>query len=76
MASIGHPLVGDSVYGRGGRRSKDLAPDQRVALVAFPRQALHAYLLGFYHPATGDRLEFRSIMPYDFNMLLNSLEVM
>ena len=75
MASIGHPLVGDRTYGRvpktppGGRVSP---ADQ--ALMAFPRQALHAYLLGFFHPATGERLLFESTIPRDFKELIRSLE--
>jgi len=75
MASIGHPLVGDPVYGRSRHaKLKALTPEQRAALTEFPRQALHAFQLGFTHPITGERLTFSSDEPYDFNALVSSLE--
>jgi 23S rRNA pseudouridine1911/1915/1917 synthase len=75
LASIGHPLVGDAVYGRGRvARGKGLTPDLRAALAAFPRQALHAFRLGFTHPVTGDQLTFESDSPHDFNALISLLE--
>jgi 23S rRNA pseudouridine1911/1915/1917 synthase len=64
MAFAGHPLVGDTVYGR--RRSDG-------ALGAFPRQALHAETLGFVHPATGAALRFTSPLPADMERLLDDL---
>src|SRR3546814_8837062 len=57
MASRGHPLVGDVVYGGGRRGGND--PAATLAR-GFPRQALHAETLGFDHPRTGDPLDFRS----------------
>lgn len=72
MASLGHPLVGDPVYGRPGGRT--LRPEIRSVLTAFPRQALHAFLLGFFHPITREALLFRSDTPQDFNDLTTSLE--
>ena len=54
LASIGHPLMGDDVYGPGFRtKMQHLAPEARAALAALGRQALHAYLLGLGHPARG-----------------------
>jgi len=72
MTHIGHPVVGDPLYGsgmklKGGKR----APD---ALRTFPRQALHAAELGFTHPVTGDTLHFKSPLPDDFSNLINELE--
>jgi len=65
LAHIGHPLVGDPVYGgRAGRR----------APVSFPRQALHARHLGFVHPATGEVLSFDSPLPPDMTKLSSTLE--
>jgi 23S rRNA pseudouridine1911/1915/1917 synthase len=65
LASIGHPLVGDPVY---GRRSAQLrAVLQRTG---FRRQALHAAVLGFDHPVTRDRLRFTSDMPPDMRELI------
>ncbi|MCP5367962.1 MAG: RluA family pseudouridine synthase [Hyphomicrobiales bacterium] len=74
MAHIGHPLVGDPVYGRGrAARRAGLPAVARAALAAFPRQALHAYLIGFSHPVTGEALRFESDLPPDFNELVEIL---
>lgn len=77
MTSLGHPLLGDAVYGRPRpARIKGMDELCRKALAEFPRQALHAYLLGFKHPTTGDRLSFESSMPIDISGLLKFLETM
>ena len=47
-----------------------------VAIAGFPRQALHARLLGFIHPVTGERLSFASPMPADMAGLLVNLELL
>jgi 23S rRNA pseudouridine1911/1915/1917 synthase len=64
MASIGHPLVGDPVYGK--RKSADPVLD------AFPRQALHAWRLALIHPATGAEMAWESALPEDFSSLLEA----
>lgn len=75
MTSQGHPLVGDQTYGRQrSQRLKPLSPEARDRLFSFPRQALHAYLLGFSHPSTGERLSFERGIAYDINALLKFLE--
>jgi len=68
MASIGHPLVGDPVYGRSGR-----AHGKRLKELQFHRQALHAAELDFVHPVTKNRLSFASPMPPDMQELFNAL---
>jgi 23S rRNA pseudouridine1911/1915/1917 synthase len=74
MASIGHPLLGDSVYGSGFKTKAALLGDRAVsALAALGRQALHASVLGFDHPATGETLRFESAPPKDFARLLKAL---
>jgi 23S rRNA pseudouridine1911/1915/1917 synthase len=74
MASIGHPLLGDSVYGSGFKTKAALLGDGAVAaLDALGRQALHASVLGFEHPATGETLRFESPPPKDFARLLKAL---
>jgi 23S rRNA pseudouridine1911/1915/1917 synthase len=65
MASIGHPLVGDPVYGR--RRSGDALLD------AFPRQALHAFRLGLIHPHSGEAMRWEVSLPDDIAALLATL---
>lgn len=59
MASLGHPLVGDAVYG-----------GNRPGGPAFGRQALHARRLGLFHPASGAPMEWESPLPADFAELL------
>lgn len=67
IAHIGHPLVGDPVYLRRiPVASRNLPAGLREALLAFPRQALHAASLGFLHPITRKNLSFQSDPPEDF----------
>jgi 23S rRNA pseudouridine1911/1915/1917 synthase len=68
LAHIGHPLIGDPVY--GGRPARTA----RRAGIAFSRQALHANRLGFAHPQTGQTLRFESPLPADMAALVHSLE--
>ena len=68
MASIGHPLVGDPVYGRTRESHKALLKD-----LGFARQALHAGILGFNHPISGEFLKFESPIPSDIQLLLTRL---
>jgi 23S rRNA pseudouridine1911/1915/1917 synthase len=74
LASIGHPLIGDAVYGAGFRtKANQLGPQARAAVAALGRQALHAYLLFIEHPSQGTNLEFRSELPDDLRCLRHSL---
>lgn len=68
LASIGHPLLGDPVYGR-------TPPALRPVLqrLSFRRQALHAAELGFVHPVTGERAHFVSRLPDDMRTLIDEL---
>lgn len=70
MASIGHPLVGDPVYGRGKTAHRKL-----LNQLDFKRQALHAAHLGFIHPVTKGRLSFDSALPSDMQELFTALGV-
>lgn len=70
MASIGHPLLGDPVYGRSRPEHRDI-----LRRLAFERQALHAARLGFIHPVTGGALTFDSPIPSDMQRLLSCLRV-
>ncbi|HEU4877414.1 MAG TPA: RluA family pseudouridine synthase [Sphingomicrobium sp.] len=70
LASIGHPLVGDPVYGRTRKEHRQLLKD-----LAFERQALHATRLGFIHPVTKRRLSFDSVLPSDMQELFSALGV-
>lgn len=74
LAHIGHPLVGDPVYLRRiPAASRALPEASRTALLAFPRQALHAASLEFHHPVTGSVLTFRAEPPKDMRGLLAAL---
>ncbi len=70
MASIGHPLIGDPVYGRNRPEHRDVL--QRLE---FRRQALHAARLGFIHPVTSATMAFETKMPHDMYDLLTALGV-
>jgi 23S rRNA pseudouridine1911/1915/1917 synthase len=67
LAHIGHPVVGDYLYGggRGGRR--------RGQGIACPRQFLHAYRLGFHLPSDGQWVTFESALPVDLEQVLDTL---
>ena len=75
MAAIGHPLVGDPVYGSRKRLPGGLNDRMRTALAGFPRQALHAAALRFRHPRSNAMLEFTSELPSDFSKLAADLEL-
>ncbi len=75
LAHRGHPIVGDTVYlRRTPAAARLLREAAREALLAFPRQALHAAVLGFRHPATGRVLRFESPPPADLAGLLVLLD--
>jgi 23S rRNA pseudouridine1911/1915/1917 synthase len=69
-------VVGDPVYLRRiPAVSRSVPEPTRGLLLDFPRQALHATLLGFKHPRTGEMLEFRTDPPPDFQNLLQALDL-
>jgi 23S rRNA pseudouridine1911/1915/1917 synthase len=78
LSSLGHPLLGDPLYGGGFKTKANKLDDAgRAALRALDRQALHAAVLGFAHPMTGEPLRFTSELPKDMaalEMALDALE--
>jgi 23S rRNA pseudouridine1911/1915/1917 synthase len=74
LAERGHAVIGDPVYGTRAGRAAPRWGAIGARIAAFPRQALHARLLGFTHPQTGERLSFDSAPPADFRELLSDLE--
>jgi 23S rRNA pseudouridine1911/1915/1917 synthase len=75
LAHIGHPLIGDPVYGPGFKtKAVRLGPQSQAALAALDRQALHAYLLALEHPKNGAILEWNSDLPEDLASLRNRLK--
>jgi 23S rRNA pseudouridine1911/1915/1917 synthase len=65
LASVGLPIAGDPVYGRGGRDRAEPGLD---------RPALHARVLGLVHPKSGERLRFEAELPADFAARIAALE--
>ena len=71
---IGHALIGDPVYGTQRQVPGRLAGTELAeGLETFPRQALHAAILGFEHPVSGENLHFEADLPPDMNHLLSLL---
>jgi 23S rRNA pseudouridine1911/1915/1917 synthase len=77
MAHLGCPLIGDPLYGKQrGFKLEGAGPAQdaaKAAVEAFPRQALHAAVLGFVHPVTGESHRFEAPLPADMAGLLAAL---
>ena len=73
LAYIGHPLVGDPLYGGRRQLTAGTSGEQREALSRFGRQALHAARLQFEHPATGSSIDVESPLPADFSALLETM---
>jgi 23S rRNA pseudouridine1911/1915/1917 synthase len=70
LSHIGHPLLGDSVYGPHFKtKANQLGPQSQTALAALGRQALHAYLLALEHPRSGDVLHWESPLPEELLLL-------
>lgn len=77
LAHIGHPIMGDETYATGFKtKAGRLSEDARNALEALGRQALHAAVLGFTHPATGETLRFEAPLPPDIARLVAALRKM
>ena len=77
MSHIGHPLIGDRDYGAAFRTKANRLPEPVKAVVdAFPRQALHAAMLAFEHPATGEVMRFEADMPQDMQALAEAMRAL
>jgi 23S rRNA pseudouridine1911/1915/1917 synthase len=75
MAHRGHSVVGDPLYGGGSRNRLRGAPEAvRQRLAAVESQLLHAFLIGFRHPKTGDFMRFENEIPLEINALICELD--
>ena len=75
MSHIGHPLIGDQDYGKHFQTKENtLDEPARSVVKEFKRQALHAAILGFKHPDSGEHLRFRAPLPQDMTVLLESMQ--
>ena len=76
LQHIGHPVAGDAVYGGEQRALNDADTGVlKQALAQLKRQALHARLLGFEHPVTGESLTFSAPMPEDMQRVVDALQM-
>jgi 23S rRNA pseudouridine1911/1915/1917 synthase len=76
LTHLGHPLIGDPSYGKSRQAPRPKTTAQEVAFAAaanFPRQALHAYILGFQHPTLHKTMRFESPWPADLAGLISAL---
>ncbi len=73
LASIGHPLLGDTLYGRKGRAGAFQDPLIKECLKKMGRQALHSFRLKFLHPKTGEPVEFMAPLPPDMEEVIKTL---
>jgi 23S rRNA pseudouridine1911/1915/1917 synthase len=74
MAHLGHPVLGDPLYGRQRQLAQHAPPELLAAIEALQGQALHAIRLSFTHPTTGETMEFQAPLPEDFRQVLDLLE--
>lgn len=73
MTHLGHPVLNDSTYGAGFITSaRNLSEEAQTALAKISRQALHAAVLGFEHPETGEPMHFETPMPPAFEALIKA----
>ncbi|WP_426688607.1 23S rRNA pseudouridine(1911/1915/1917) synthase RluD [Rhodanobacter ginsengiterrae] len=73
LTHVGHPLVGDPLYGGGLKLPKGASAELASTLRGFRRQALHAEKLSFIHPATGEAISFSAERPEDQRLLIEAL---
>jgi 23S rRNA pseudouridine1911/1915/1917 synthase len=76
LSDLGHPVAGDPEY--GGKRKANIITDPavRAKVKALGRQMLHAWKLGIVHPVTGEKMEFTSEPPRDFQELVSLLDAL
>jgi 23S rRNA pseudouridine1911/1915/1917 synthase len=74
LTSIGHPVIGDPQYGKSPlKRLPSVSAELSQTIANFRRQALHAEILGFKHPSSGEWIEFSAPIPTDFQKLLKAI---
>ena len=74
LTSIGHPVIGDPQYGKSPlKRLQSVSVELSQTIANFRRQALHAEILGFKHPSSGEWVEFLVPIPADFQKLLKAI---
>ena len=75
LTSIGHPVIGDPQYGKSPlKQLSGISTELSQTITNFKRQALHAEILGFEHPVSGEWLEFKAPFPDDYKILLKAIQ--
>ena len=75
LTSIGHPVIGDPQYGKSPlKRLPSVSAELSQTIANFRRQALHAEILGFKHPSSGEWVEYSAAIPDDFQQLLKAIK--
>lgn len=74
LSELGHPILGDSLYGSDPRAKQLKSKNLQKEILSLPRIALHAAVLGFKHPSTGEVLSFKKEWPQDMNSVLEFLK--
>lgn len=75
MSYLQHPLLGDIAYGGRARIPKGASKELTTMIRSFDRQALHAVMLKFVHPITGEEVEFHAPVPNDMVVMAEALRV-
>ena len=73
MSHAGNNVFGDKKYKKRFKKFKNINKDLEKDLLKLDRQFLHAKILGFFHPKTGEEMEFSSILPQDLENILKKL---
>lgn len=73
MSYLQHPLLGDTAYGGRARIPTGASEEVTAMIRGFDRQALHAVMLRFEHPITGEELEFHAPVPTDMVVMTEAL---
>ncbi|MFN3690495.1 MAG: RluA family pseudouridine synthase, partial [Fimbriimonadales bacterium] len=73
-SAIGHPVVGDPLYGGARKPPRDCPPQLAHAIEGLQGQLLHACEIEFVHPCTGNRMRFTAPLPEDFQTVIQLLE--
>lgn len=78
LSHIGHPVLGDAVYGGRKGRARASSTESKVIIEKLvkllPRQALHASRLSFDHPVSGERMAFQTALPQDMRLALETMQ--
>jgi len=74
LSYVGHPLIGDPMYGGRVRFPKKASEELKIALLNFKRQALHSKKLTLNHPISGEVMSWKAPLPDDMLELLNALK--